>query len=73
LVRCSTNFELSRRNDQMRIETAQRELQGQGASESVSRRRVDALVAAYIHELSPRHRAEREARKPEPGTAEART
>jgi hypothetical protein len=57
----------------MRIETALRELQGQGASESVSRRRADALVAAYIHELSPRHRAEREARKPEPGAVEART
>ena len=57
----------------MTIETALRELQGQGASESVSRRRADALVAAYIHELSPRHRAEREARKPEPGAVEART
>lgn len=27
-------------------------------------RRVEALVAAYIHELSPRHDAKREAGKP---------
>jgi len=56
----------------MRTETGQRRLEGRGASGSASRRRADALVAAYIHELSPRHRAEREARKPEPGVAEVR-
>ncbi len=27
-----------------------------------AQRRAEALVTAYIHELSPRHRAEREAR-----------
>ena len=57
----------------MMIETGQRRLEGRGASGPASRRRADALVAAYIHELSPRHRAEREARKPEPGAVEART
>ena len=28
---------------------------------------AEALVAAYIHELSPRHRADREATHAEPG------
>ena len=39
----------------------------------VAQRRAEALVSAYIHELSPRHRAEREARnaKPDGGEAQA--
>jgi hypothetical protein len=57
----------------MTIETRPRRLEGRGASGPASRRRADALVAAYIHELSPRHRAEREARKPQPGAAETCT
>jgi len=39
----------------------------------VAERRAEALVAAYIHELSPRHRAEREARKAEPDAGGVRT
>jgi hypothetical protein len=39
-------------------------------SRAPSERRTEALVAAYIHELSRRHRAEREAA---PAPAEART
>ena len=35
-----------------------------------SQRQAEALVAAYIHELSPRHRTEREARKGERDTDE---
>jgi hypothetical protein len=62
----------TKEEEMMRIEAAQRELQGRRASGSASGRRADALVAAYIHELSPRHRAEREATKPEAGAAEAR-
>ena len=34
-------------------------------------RRAEALVAAYIHELSPRHRSEREAGKTGPGDTPA--
>jgi hypothetical protein len=47
----------------MTIETAQREPEVGRAN--TSQRRIDALVAAYIHELSPRHRAERETGTPE--------
>jgi hypothetical protein len=57
----------------MTNETPQRGPDGRRASRPTSQRRVDALVAAYIHELSPRHRAEREARSPEPAAAEGRT
>jgi hypothetical protein len=39
------------------------------AGSSARQRRVDALIAAYIHELSDRHRAEREAGRAEPGEA----
>jgi hypothetical protein len=39
----------------------------------VTERRAEALVASYIHELSPRHRAEREARKAEPDAGGVRT
>jgi hypothetical protein len=46
----------------MRVETAQRHPHRRAASRAASERRAEALVAAYIHELSPRHRAEREAR-----------
>jgi hypothetical protein len=43
------------------------------ASRAAPERRVAALVAAYIHELSPRHRAEREATEAGPDTGELRT
>jgi hypothetical protein len=53
----------------MNVETARRR-PGHGArpdyravSRTASERRAEALVAAYIHELSPRHHAEREARE----------
>ena len=57
----------------MTIEAERRQRNRRAASAAASERRAEALVAAYIHELSPRHRAEREARKPEPGAVEART
>ena len=57
----------------MTIEAERRQRNRRAASTAASERRAEALVAAYIHELSPRHRAEREARKPEPGAVEART
>jgi hypothetical protein len=41
-------------------------------SRARSERRTEALVAAYIHQLSPRHHAERESRRIRPDT-EART
>ncbi len=40
---------------------------------AASERRKEALIAAYIHELSPRHHAERESRRAEPDTEELRT
>ena len=46
----------------MTIETGRRLPQRWPASRAAERR-TEALVAAYIHELSPRHRAEREANK----------
>ena len=46
----------------MTIETGRRRPQRWPESR-VAERRTEALVAAYIHELSPRHRAEREATK----------
>jgi hypothetical protein len=46
----------------MTIETGRRGPQRWPESR-VAERRTEALVAAYIHELSPRHRAEREATK----------
>jgi hypothetical protein len=45
----------------------------QSDSRAASERRVKALVAAYIHEQSHRHRAQREAREAVPAAAEART
>jgi hypothetical protein len=45
----------------------------QSDSRGASERRVEALVAAYIHEQSHRHRAQREAREAVPAAAEART
>ena len=56
----------------MTIETG-RDVPSAGPSSRVAERRAEALVAAYIHELSPRHRAEREARKAEPDAGEVRT
>jgi len=56
----------------MTIETTSRRPESRREGGQASRRRVDALVAAYIHELSPRHRAEREARRPEPVAADER-
>jgi hypothetical protein len=40
------------------------------AGSSARRRRFDALVAAYIHELSARHGAERDASRTRPSGAE---
>jgi hypothetical protein len=42
-------------------------------SRALSERRTEALVAAYIHELSPRHQAARESRRARPETVELRT
>jgi hypothetical protein len=50
-----------------------RDPERQSDSRAASERRVEALVAAYIHEQSHRHRAQREPREPVPATAEART
>ena len=50
----------------MTIETARRRPDRRPMSRRASERRAEALVAAYIHELSPRHRAEREATRAEP-------
>jgi hypothetical protein len=44
----------------MTIETQRRHPDRWRASRAPSERRDEALVAAYIHELSPRHRAERQ-------------
>ncbi len=46
----------------MREETAHRRPDHRAANHAASERRAQALVAAYIHDLSPRHRADREAR-----------
>ena len=54
----------------MRIETERRRPHHRPASRAASDRRAEALVASYIHELSPRHRAEREARKAESDAGE---
>jgi len=56
----------------MTIETARRRPDRRPDSRA-AQRRAEALVSAYIHELSPRHRAEREARsvKPDAGEAQA--
>ena len=56
----------------MMSETARRRLHRRPESR-VAERRAEALVAAYIHELSPRHRAEREARTAEPDAGGVRT
>ena len=44
----------------MTVETERRHPNRWPTSSPASERRAEALVAAYIHELSPRHRAERE-------------
>jgi hypothetical protein len=54
----------------MTLENTDRRPPERAASNSARQRRVDALVAAYIHELSPRHRAEREAGKVERAAGE---
>jgi len=56
----------------MTIETGRRSPQ-RWPEGRVAERRAEALVAAYIHELSPRHRAEREATKAEPDAGGVRT
>jgi hypothetical protein len=56
----------------MRTESRPTRLEPRAPSRA-SERRVEALVAAYIHELSPRHRAERKATRAEPETAELRS
>jgi len=56
----------------MTMETGRRRPQRWPESR-VAERRAEALVAAYIHELSPRHRAEREATKAEPDAGGVRT
>ena len=53
----------------MTVETARRDPDRRPTSRAASERRAEALVAAYIHELSPRHRAEREAGRPSPTRA----
>jgi len=63
----------TRRNERMTVETAQRHPSPRPASSAASERRAEALIAAYIHELSPRHRAEREATNTEPDAGEVRT
>ena len=55
----------------MNIETGRRSPDRWPANSAASERRAEALVAAYIHELSPRHRAEREGRNAD--TREFRT
>jgi hypothetical protein len=45
----------------MIAETERRDHDRRATLGAASQRRVEALVAAYIHELSSRHRAEREA------------
>ncbi len=57
----------------MTVKTERRQRDRRPASTAASERRAEAAVAAYIHELSPRHRAEREARMAEPGAGELRT
>jgi hypothetical protein len=52
----------------MTIETGRRRPHRWAESRGAERR-AEALVAAYIHELSPRHRAEREAMRPSPTPA----
>ncbi len=44
----------------MTIETPRRRSDQRATSRTAPERRAEALVAAYIHELSPRHDAERE-------------
>jgi hypothetical protein len=56
----------------MTFETTDRRRPERPANSLAHQRRVDALVAAYIHELSGRHRAEREAGKGESAAGEQR-
>ena len=47
----------------MTVETPHRRSDQWATSLTAPERRVEALVAAYIHELSPRHNSERDAGK----------
>jgi hypothetical protein len=51
----------------MTTETPRRRDDQRATSVTAPDRRLEALVAAYIHELSPRHHAERQARTAEDG------
>lgn len=51
----------------MTVETPHRRSDQWATSLTAPERRVEALVAAYIHELSSRHDAEREAGRAEHG------
>jgi hypothetical protein len=50
----------------MNVETPRRRSDQRATSRTAPERRAEALIAAYIHELSPRHAAERDARMAEP-------
>jgi len=56
----------------MRTESRPTRLEPRAPSRA-SERRLEALVAAYIHELSSRHHAEREATRAEPDPGELRS
>ena len=56
----------------MTIESRTTRLEPRAPSRA-SERRVEALVAEYIHELSSRHHAEREAARAEPDPGELRS
>lgn len=51
----------------MTIETPRNRADQRAARVTAPDRRLEALVAAYIHELSPRHHAERQAGEAEDG------
>jgi hypothetical protein len=55
----------------MTVEDTRRRLTDRAVSRVVPERRAEALVAAYIHELSSRHHAERELRRGEPAATRA--
>jgi hypothetical protein len=47
----------------MTVQDARRRSTDRAVNRAVPERRAEALVAAYIHELSSRHHAERELRR----------
>ena len=51
----------------MTVDTARTRPDHRLMSGAASDRRTEALIASYIHELSPRHHADREATHAEPG------